>query len=579
MKPTLDPLCPFPDSFKGRTVKAPFEDGSMYEATVLNYYGESYSIKWTDGGQMASNIAPDAIDWDVDQLVKAETTTPEPVEDELWLAARRGSLTSTKRFVEEVKVDYNAQGESGRTPFYWACLCGHVAVCEYLIGLGATDPEDTCYVGATDEGVRALLAQHGMAKSVLVNQEDESEVKKVKRVSSLPVFPQDEDPGYTSREDGVGEGGDGEDGLEEEDKKKEEDEQIAAPKEADQEIGEEQPEGGVIDKVESVQQQPDQGEPEQQGENGETKPEEVEATLDPVEETSRPVEQAPEQTTSSPTPAIVSSDPIITGKKLAIAGFTACPYYQKAALAIKQALGSVHDVVSPTRDEYQVWLKEERPKLQLEGNAHLSHTTCPFVWDMDSQQFIGGCDDTLAFLLKKLPNSEGDQKEARKSDLLLAIPSMPSPKGRNLAISGYQTCGYYTKACAAIKQKYGIVHDESSPTRAGYQKWLKNKRAKLNLQGIEYLKHTSSPFVWDMDTKEFLGGCDATLAILAKAPEVDMRESIFSPKPAKKKEFSIFSPRAVTRKGVEGRQVPAPGQLLLEEPRKKQTLLSCLFRR
>ena len=58
------------------------------------------------------------------------------------------------------------------------------------------------------------------------------------------------------------------------------------------------------------------------------------------------------------------------------------------------AFASLEDLTCPTRDEYQVWLKEGKPTFDDARAA--SHTSSPFVFSGDT--FIGGCDDTLDLL-------------------------------------------------------------------------------------------------------------------------------------------------------------------------------------
>ena len=84
---------------------------------------------------------------------------------------------------------------------------------------------------------------------------------------------------------------------------------------------------------------------------------------------------------------------------ISVAGFATCPFHQQTLAAAHKLVAAgkfsaLEDLTCPTRDEYQVWLKDSKPALDDARAA--THTSSPFVYSGDS--FIGGCDDTLDLL-------------------------------------------------------------------------------------------------------------------------------------------------------------------------------------
>lgn len=112
---------------------------------------------------------------------------------------------------------------------------------------------------------------------------------------------------------------------------------------------------------------------------------------------------------------------------ISVAGFATCPFHQKALEAAKQLVASgdfseLEDLTSLTRDEYQGWLKDAKPTFDDARAA--THTSSPFVYSGDN--FIGGCDDTLALLSsesadEKKPAASGNPAE----DSMLEILATP----------------------------------------------------------------------------------------------------------------------------------------------------------
>ena len=154
--------CPLPDDPKGAKVRVLYE-GQLDSAKIRSYEADSdtYTIVWSSSGVMQYRTKPEDINWDVfEEVAEEKKETNKVEEDELWLAARRGSLDSVKRFIES-GVDFNETGKAQqRTPFYHAVFCGHGPVVEYLISRGARDFDDTAFITANAE-VREILLTSG----------------------------------------------------------------------------------------------------------------------------------------------------------------------------------------------------------------------------------------------------------------------------------------------------------------------------------------------------------------------------------------------------------------------------------
>lgn len=154
-----DDTCPIDDP-NGALVRIHYE-GDLFPATVKSYEADSntYTIVWKSSGIIQYRTKPEDINWAAFEYVE-EKKEEKKEEDELWIAARRGSLASVKRFVES-GVNFNDTGKSQqRTPFYHAVFCGHTKVVEYLISLGATDSDDTAFITANPE-IREILIRTG----------------------------------------------------------------------------------------------------------------------------------------------------------------------------------------------------------------------------------------------------------------------------------------------------------------------------------------------------------------------------------------------------------------------------------
>lgn len=81
---------------------------------------------------------------------------------ELMVAARIGELEKVKHLVETKEVDLNVRDKWDSTPLYYACLCGHEDVVQYLVDRGAKCEADTfdgerCLYAALTSSIKKIL--------------------------------------------------------------------------------------------------------------------------------------------------------------------------------------------------------------------------------------------------------------------------------------------------------------------------------------------------------------------------------------------------------------------------------------
>ena len=68
---------------------------------------------------------------------------------------------------EHKELDVNLRDQWDSTPLYYACLCGHLEVVQYLLTSGAVCDSNTfdgerCVYGALTDSIRKLLLEHKM---------------------------------------------------------------------------------------------------------------------------------------------------------------------------------------------------------------------------------------------------------------------------------------------------------------------------------------------------------------------------------------------------------------------------------
>lgn len=82
----------------------------------------------------------------------------------LFKYCKEGSLTKVQNLVEDDDIDLNLRDEWDSTPLYYACLCGHFKIVEYLLQKGSRCPENTfdgerCLYGALS-GIFTITFKH-----------------------------------------------------------------------------------------------------------------------------------------------------------------------------------------------------------------------------------------------------------------------------------------------------------------------------------------------------------------------------------------------------------------------------------
>jgi len=88
-----------------------------------------------------------------------------------------------------------------------------------------------------------------------------------------------------------------------------------------------------------------------------------------------------------------------TSIRVSVTGWSACPYFVKAKTALQgmQVLNptlQVEVVEHPDRDTFRAWWGKQRESM---NDRAQKHTSSPAVW-LANDDFLGGCDDTLAWL-------------------------------------------------------------------------------------------------------------------------------------------------------------------------------------
>lgn len=103
--------------------------------------------------------------------------------------------------------------------------------------------------------------------------------------------------------------------------------------------------------------------------------------------------------------------------RVTIVGWTDCGFYQRASQALKTAVRNspgqyiLHNIELESREKYQRWLAEEKPKIQL--NKGGKHTSSPLVW-LNDNEYLGGCDATIAYLSKKVDGNDKKSVSGKK---------------------------------------------------------------------------------------------------------------------------------------------------------------------
>ncbi|XP_043563534.1 ankyrin repeat and BTB/POZ domain-containing protein 1 isoform X2 [Chiloscyllium plagiosum] len=84
---------------------------------------------------------------------------------ELFTSCRKGELSRVRYLVEQRDVELNVKDKWDSTPLYYACLCGHEELVQYLLANGAKCEANTfdgerCLYGALNDSIRRLLKDY-----------------------------------------------------------------------------------------------------------------------------------------------------------------------------------------------------------------------------------------------------------------------------------------------------------------------------------------------------------------------------------------------------------------------------------
>uniref|UniRef100_A0AAQ5YVT7 BTB domain-containing protein n=1 Tax=Amphiprion ocellaris TaxID=80972 RepID=A0AAQ5YVT7_AMPOC len=84
---------------------------------------------------------------------------------DLFSSCRKGDICRVRYLVEQRDVDLNVKDKWDSTPLYYACLCGHEELVQYLLASGAKCEANTfdgerCMYGSLSDSVRRLLKDY-----------------------------------------------------------------------------------------------------------------------------------------------------------------------------------------------------------------------------------------------------------------------------------------------------------------------------------------------------------------------------------------------------------------------------------
>ncbi|XP_018620389.2 ankyrin repeat and BTB/POZ domain-containing protein 1 isoform X1 [Scleropages formosus] len=84
---------------------------------------------------------------------------------DLFTSCRKGDISRVRYLVEQRDVELNVRDKWDSTPLYYACLCGHEELVQYLLANGAKCEANTfdgerCLYGALSDPIRRLLREY-----------------------------------------------------------------------------------------------------------------------------------------------------------------------------------------------------------------------------------------------------------------------------------------------------------------------------------------------------------------------------------------------------------------------------------
>lgn len=95
---------------------------------------------------------------------------------ELFVACRKGDIARVQYLVEQKEVELNVRDRWDSTPLYYACLCGHEDLVQYLLENGAKCEANTfdgerCLYGALSNEIRSLLKNYKAVTSSTIRRD------------------------------------------------------------------------------------------------------------------------------------------------------------------------------------------------------------------------------------------------------------------------------------------------------------------------------------------------------------------------------------------------------------------------
>ncbi|XP_076469134.1 ankyrin repeat and BTB/POZ domain-containing protein 1-like [Babylonia areolata] len=95
---------------------------------------------------------------------------------ELFYSCKTGDIQKLRSLVEEKEVDINVRDKWDSTPLYYACLCGHRQIVQYLLEHGAKCEANTfdgerCVYGALTDDIRNLLRSYKAISNRLMRRD------------------------------------------------------------------------------------------------------------------------------------------------------------------------------------------------------------------------------------------------------------------------------------------------------------------------------------------------------------------------------------------------------------------------
>ncbi|CAG11294.1 unnamed protein product, partial [Tetraodon nigroviridis] len=84
---------------------------------------------------------------------------------DLFSSCKKGDICRVRHLIEQRDVDLNVRDKWNSTPLYYACLCGHEELVEYLLASGAKSEANTfdgerCMYGSLNDSIRRLLKEY-----------------------------------------------------------------------------------------------------------------------------------------------------------------------------------------------------------------------------------------------------------------------------------------------------------------------------------------------------------------------------------------------------------------------------------